>query len=91
MSTVAYRHALVACLVVCACAIVCGCGKPASATSSSVDATSAAPSATGVTSELQDWAKQATGDASDQILIARPVMARAASEPLATPVIHTAD
>ncbi|SAK66522.1 hypothetical protein AWB76_03851 [Caballeronia temeraria] len=88
MSTVASRHILVACFVVCVCASVCGCGERAAQTSTPVDATNDAPAAT-QTSELQDWAKQATTRASDQPT--QPAMARAASEPLATPVIHTVD
>ncbi|WP_321795608.1 hypothetical protein [Caballeronia sp. J97] len=93
MSTaVCRRHAVVACFVACAGAIVCGCSKPDASSSSSVDASNNAPFATpasGATSELQDWAQQATGGASDRS--ARPAMARAASEPLATPVIHSVD
>ncbi|WP_250486435.1 hypothetical protein [Caballeronia sp. GaOx3] len=48
-----------------------------------------ATNATEATSELQDWAKQATAGASEPA--ARAAVARVASEPLATPVIHTVD
>ncbi|SAL61556.1 hypothetical protein AWB70_05589 [Caballeronia cordobensis] len=86
MPTVSSRHAVVARIIVCAYAIVCGCSKPESPSSDTPARSepSALP-ATTATSELQDWAKQAT-DAT-----APPAMARAASEPLATPVIHTVD
>ncbi len=86
MSIVSCRYVSVACFAVCLCAIVCGCSKPETASEPPL---APARSATSATSELQDWAKQAAGDASDQA--ARPAMARAASEPLATPVIHTVD
>ena len=95
MSTVACRHALVACLVVCASAIVCGCGERDTESSASagltrdVSSETSATSGPSATSELQNWAKQATGGASDEA--AQPAIARAASEPLATPVIHTVD
>ncbi|SAK84044.1 hypothetical protein AWB78_04186 [Caballeronia calidae] len=92
MSTVPGRHVIVARFILCACAIVCACGKPDVDASSSVAAARIEPSAlpaTSATSELQDWAKQATGGPSDQT--ARRAMVRAASEPLATPVIHTVD
>ncbi|BBP99650.1 hypothetical protein BSFA1_47790 [Burkholderia sp. SFA1] len=89
MPTVSSRHAVVARIIVCACAIVCGCSKPESPSSDTPARSepSALP-ATTATSELQDWAKQAT-DVTDAT--APPAMARAASEPLATPVIHTVD
>ncbi|WP_146150028.1 hypothetical protein [Caballeronia novacaledonica] len=92
MSIVPCRRIVVACLAVSVCAIVCGCSKSDADSSSSADTTGSEPSATSTisaTSELQDWAKQATGSASDQA--ARPAMAPVASEPLATPVIHTVD
>ncbi|MDR5745266.1 hypothetical protein QCE73_19085 [Caballeronia sp. LZ029] len=92
MSIVPSRHAVVACFAVCVSAIVCGCGKQETASEpSATPATSItnATNATNATSELQDWAKQATAGASDPA--ERAVVARSASEPLATPVIHTVD
>ena len=87
MPSVSSRRAIAARIAVCVCAIVCGCSKtePSSSADTARGASSVSPSAT-ATSELQDWAKQATtGDA------AQPAIARASSEPLATPVIHTVD
>jgi hypothetical protein len=86
MSIVPSRHAVVACFAVCVCAIVCGCGKQETASEPSA---TPAMNATNATSELQDWAKQVTAGASDPA--ARAAVARVASEPLATPVIHTVD
>jgi hypothetical protein len=89
MSIVPSRHAVVACFAVCVCAIVCGCGKQETASVPSATPAMSATNATEATSELQDWAKQATAGASDPA--ARAAVARVASEPLATPVIHTVD
>lgn len=89
MSIVPSRHVIVARFIVCACAIVCACSKPEPESSSSVDAARSEPSVVPATSELQDWARQATNGASDQPT--RPALARTASEPLAIPVIHTVD
>jgi hypothetical protein len=86
MPSVSSRHPIVARIAVCACAIVCvsACNKPERSADSAGSASSVSPSTT-ATSELQDWAEQATGQP------ARAAMARAASESLATPVIHTVD
>lgn len=89
MSIVPSRHAVVACFAVCVSAIVCGCGKQETASEPSATSATSVTNATNATSELQDWAKQATAGASD--LAARADIARSASEPLATPVIHTVD
>ncbi|SAK76840.1 hypothetical protein AWB80_04519 [Caballeronia pedi] len=89
MSIVPRRQVIVARFIVCACAIVCACSKPETESSSSVAAARSEPSDISATSELQNWARQATDGASDQA--ARPALARAASEPLAIPVIHTVD
>jgi hypothetical protein len=82
------------------CAIVCGCSgsdadvtRPAPSSSASGNP---APEAAG-TSELQDWARQATGSAGGDTTrdtSASPAAtgsAQAAPDTLATPVIHTVD
>ena len=89
MSIVSCRYVSVACFAVCVSAIVCGCSKPDADSPSPVAVMRSEPSETAATSELQDWAKQATAGASDPA--ARAAVARVASEPLATPVIHTVD
>ncbi|SAK67616.1 hypothetical protein AWB75_03249 [Caballeronia catudaia] len=93
MSTVTSRYTIVARIAVCACAIVCGCGQSESPSSDAAARSepSALP-ATSATSELQDWAKEATVSASAASgTPAQPAMARVAPEPLATPVIHTVE
>lgn len=81
-------------VVVLLCAIVCGCSRPdadaarpaPSSTSTALDNPAPAPTDT---SELQDWARQATGSTS--VRPAQAGSAQASSDALATPVIHTVD
>lgn len=75
-------------------AIVCGCSRPDAdaarpAPSSAATAPDDPAPAANDTSELQDWARQATG--STPVRPAQAGSAQASSDALATPVIHTVD
>ncbi|MDR5805619.1 hypothetical protein P9250_03195 [Caballeronia sp. LP006] len=94
MSTSSRRYFSVARFAICACAIVglSACGDSNSTDikpPASVSAASSEAPTTNATSDLEDWAKQATSGAPVQA--EQRGIARASSEVLATPVIHTVD
>jgi hypothetical protein len=103
MPIVSVRHALVALFVVPACAIVAACGQSqtddAGATQSASASGRNTPQAYQANqvqrSELQDWAREATSAESPHAGQITPAshaaVARASSDALATPVIHTVD